>query len=191
MTKNDYKTPVLFAEKNSIYHSLNCDVYDINRNAYTFSGKCPIIAHPPCRLWSKLRGLSTADQCEKLTGIFATLLVQNNGGVLEHPVSSQLWKFMNLPYPGYVDKYGGFTLCVNQNWFGSKVKKPTLLYFCGISINDLEPYPLNFDAIEYWQGTNSKCKIKHKAIKKSERSSTPIKMAEWLISNVKKINSKV
>ena len=48
MDKN--KVAVLFARKDSIYKEFEqCDVYDIERNALTFSGGIPIIAHPPCR----------------------------------------------------------------------------------------------------------------------------------------------
>ena len=41
---------VLFARADSIYKTLpGCDVYDIKRDARTWPGGCPVVAHPPCR----------------------------------------------------------------------------------------------------------------------------------------------
>jgi len=42
---------VLFARADSIYKSLpDCDVYDIERDARTYDGPWPVVAHPPCRV---------------------------------------------------------------------------------------------------------------------------------------------
>ena len=45
---------VLFARADSIYKSMpGCDVYDIERDARTWPGGAPVVAHPPCRSWGK------------------------------------------------------------------------------------------------------------------------------------------
>jgi len=44
---------VLCAAPRTIYRSLEAvEVYDRRRDARTFAGGMPIIAHPPCRGWS-------------------------------------------------------------------------------------------------------------------------------------------
>lgn len=44
---------VLFARADSIYKGLpGVDVYDADRDARTFPGGCPVVAHPPCRAWA-------------------------------------------------------------------------------------------------------------------------------------------
>jgi hypothetical protein len=56
------------------------------------------------------------------------------GGVLEHPKGSQLWDACELPKPNQieVDTFGGWTIEVNQVWFGHKCLKPTWVYICPI-----------------------------------------------------------
>jgi hypothetical protein len=174
------KVSVLFVQKDSIYKSLVADCYDEERNALTFSASNPVIAHPPCRLFSKLRAFSTAPQSEKELAYFAVKTVQKNGGVLEHPKSSTLWKECNLPLPGSYDKFGGFTICINQSWFGARMQKATLLYIVGISHFMLPRYPISFDLPTHTQ-SSSKKKSKKKEVTKRERSATPLAFAEWLI----------
>jgi hypothetical protein len=58
---------ILFVAKNSVYKTLTdsmgqpLDCWDKERDAMKWPGGNPIVAHPPCRLFSKhLRHLSTA-----------------------------------------------------------------------------------------------------------------------------------
>ncbi len=45
---------VLFARSDSIYKTLDgCDVWDIERNALSWPGGNPVVAHPPCQRWGK------------------------------------------------------------------------------------------------------------------------------------------
>jgi hypothetical protein len=180
---------VLFARKDSIYKTFTeCDVYDINRNALTFKGGMPVIAHPPCRLWGKLGHFSSAPEEEKNLAIWSINQIRENGGVLEHPAASRLWPCMNLPQGGKFDKYGGWTLGLFQWWFGHKAEKKTRLYIVGIKPANIPDIPLKLGYPEYVVSTSKRKHSKRlKEITKKEREATPRLFAEWLVSLVLKI----
>ena len=49
---------VLFARADSVYKTLpGVDVYDIERDARTYDGPWPVVAHPPCTRWSMINGV--------------------------------------------------------------------------------------------------------------------------------------
>lgn len=180
---------VLFARKDSNYKKRpECDVYDIDRDAMTYTGNLPVIAHPPCRLWSRMKGLSTAPESEKQTAWFALEQVRKNGGVLEHPYMSDFWKAANLPTGLQRDEYGGFTLFIHQHWFGHKAQKKTYLYICGIDPQDVPPYKVTFDAVCYSLATLKGQKtLKKPEISKAEREHTPEELIDFLIQICTKI----
>jgi len=123
-----------------------CDVYDIERDALTYPGDLPIVAHPPCRSWGRLRKFAKPRPGERELAIWAVDRIRENGGVLEHPESSELWKIKKLPFGRERDKYGGWTLSVNQHWFGHQARKKTWLYICGLEPCQIPPYPLRLGA---------------------------------------------
>jgi len=47
---------------------------------------------------------------EKQLAYFALAQVRLNGGILEHPAGSRLWKEAPLPLGDNVDEFGGFTI---------------------------------------------------------------------------------
>jgi len=52
--ENSKMEPVaLFVLENSHYKGRLPDCYDENRNALTYAGTNPVIAHPPCQLWGE------------------------------------------------------------------------------------------------------------------------------------------
>lgn len=160
---------------------MNVDCWDIKRNALNFAGKNAVIAHPPCRAWSRMRSFAKPLPGEKELAFFSIDMVRKNGGVLEHPESSKL--FPNyLPVPGSKDSYGGFTISIDQFWWGHKARKRTFLYIVDCEIKNLPLIPMRFDALEYCVG-NSKRKSGHhlKEISQKERSATPLYFALWLI----------
>lgn len=181
------KIPVLFTQKKSLYNNFEIfDCYDEKRNAFNFSGRCPVIAHPPCRLFSRLRKFSKADVSEKKCAFFALSQVRMFGGILEHPRSSTLWQDGNFDLSGNLDQYGGFLRSVNLSWFGFPAEKKTMLYFVGISPSVLPPFPLDLSAPHLSVGT-SKCK-RLPEIKKSSRSETPDQMIKYFIQVMEIIN---
>jgi hypothetical protein len=92
---------VLFARNDSRYKDFNVyDVYDIDRDARTFCKKMPVIAHPPCRAWGMLSHMANPREGEKQLAYLALAQVRLNGGILEHPAGSRLWKEAPLPVAG-------------------------------------------------------------------------------------------
>jgi len=189
--KNNNVT-ALYVRKNSIYKELLTDCYDVIRDARNYVGNNPVICHPPCRAWGNLSHMATPSPGEKELAILAIRQVRTYGGILEHPRRSKLWPD-HLPLPGQTDIFGGYTISIDQFWFGHSAKKETFLYIVGCSINDLPVIPLRFDMIEKTIGSCRKSKsVKRKEVTKTEREKTPDQMANWLIEvaeKCKKINT--
>ena len=174
---------VLFAAKTSIYKTIpGLDVWDEERNALNWPGGNRGIFHPPCRLWSMLSHLSTAPEAEKYLGFWAIEQVRLNGGILEHPAFSKLFK-QCLPCPGNSDAWG-YTIEVRQGDFGHQGLKRTWLYVAGIdgkSLPDLPPASSG-PFVNVFAGGNRKYTkgSRHGPL----RSGTPAAFAHWLIEAV-------
>lgn len=183
----------LYVRKDSIYKQLGVDSWDIERDARLYDGLGPVICHPPCRAWGQLSHMAKPRHDEKELAIIAINQIRKVGGVLEHPRGSKLWKFLNLPMPGVIDKFGGFTILIHQSWFGHKAEKKTLLYIVGLKPNELPPIPIKFDAIEYTISSKIKKysgRLIKKEVSKKYREITPIDLAKWLIKTCETIESK-
>lgn len=118
----------LYVEPRGPYPHLVADWYDATRDARTYRGPGPVVAHPPCETWGRLRQFSTANTRE--LAIVAVEQVRTFGGVLEHPAGSKLWEECGLPPPEYMfaDQYGGRTYEIAQGDFGHAAPKLTWLY---------------------------------------------------------------
>lgn len=119
---------ILCVAPNSHYRRLaGVDVWDAERDARRYAGPWPVVAHPPCGPWGKLRG-----QCKgsgKDVGPVCVEHVRRYGGVLEHPAFSLLWAECGMPRPGlFADEFGGRSYEVQLSSFGSPVRKRTWLY---------------------------------------------------------------
>ena len=134
---------VLFVRNDSKYKQLDgYDVYDIDRDARNYDKNYPVIAHPPCRAWGMLSHMANPRPDEKDLAWFALEQVRKNGGVLEHPTGSRLWKEAKLPLADeFSDDFGGFTIEIDQFDFGHVAHKKTKLYICGIDRTDLPALP--------------------------------------------------
>jgi hypothetical protein len=184
----------LYVRKDSVYKTLGVDCWDIERDARNWPGGNPVICHPPCRAWGKLSAFARPREGEKELAIKSIELIREWGGVLEHPAASGLWPTLKLPYPGSYDEYGGFSICIDQFWFGHKAAKKTLLYICGCKQSELPPIPLRFDAITHVVGLNKKNKFgrvndNRKEITRAEREQTPVDLAKWLIKVASSCNT--
>ena len=102
---------VLFARADSHYKTLpGVEVYDMERDARTYDGPWPVVAHPPCRSWGRLRAFAKPRADERNLARMAVAMVREFGGVLEHPAGSTLWPAQRMPKPGERDQWGGWTL---------------------------------------------------------------------------------
>lgn len=174
---------VLFARQDSIYKSLpGCDVYDIERDARTYDGPYPVVAHPPCRAWGQLARWAKPRPDERNLARLAVALVREFGGVLEHPARSSLWSAQKLPEPGDIDQWGGWTLPITQHWRGHRAEKKTRLYIVGCLPQDIPPYPMVLGEASHTIGLYSGRKPGHRPdLPKAEREHTPPALAEWLV----------
>jgi hypothetical protein len=118
----------LYVETNGCYFGLPDVVpWDVSRDARLYDGPWPVVAHPPCGPYSRLKHLCTKQ--DPSCAPRAVEQVRSFGGVLEHPQYSDLFKLCRLPYPGELpDAHGGRTFEVRQLKFGHGCEKPTWLY---------------------------------------------------------------
>lgn len=121
----------LYVDRRGVYPGLVIDWYDEHRDARSYAGPHPVVAHPPCGPWGTMRGLSTRQ--DKSLGPVAVDQVRKWRGVLEHPEGSRLWRACRLPEPGELpDAWGGRSYQVNQVAWGHPCEKSTWLYVVGV-----------------------------------------------------------
>ena len=172
---------VLFAREDSVYKSIPAaDVYDKSRDATGFAGGKPVVAHPPCRAWGRLRRFARPEPGEINLAPWAVKQVRENGGVLEHPAGSMLWGYCGLPKPGVMDEFGGWTFPVFQHWFGHRAEKSTLFYIVGCSPRMLPKIPMTLSEPTHVIQSRKKTGARPH-VTKPEREHTPLSLAIWLI----------
>ena len=181
LTEGLGRVAVLFAREDSTYKTLpGCEVYDVARDARTYDGPWPVVAHPPCRAWGRLRTFANPRPDERNLARLAVALVREFGGVLEHPAGSTLWPAQTLPRPGERDAFGGWTLAAPQHWWGHKAEKATWFYVVGCEPRDQPDLPFVLgDAAYVVQSRKREDYRPH--ITKAEREHTPPELANWLV----------
>ncbi len=120
------------------------EVWDEARDARTYAGPWPVVAHPPCHLWVNLAAVNYARGRAIPAwypggsdgGCFASALaaVRQWGGVLEHPAGSHAWAHHGLPRPrlGWLRTLSGEWVCeVWQSAYGHQARKRTWLFYAG------------------------------------------------------------
>lgn len=176
---------VLFARADSVYKTFpGCDVWDAERDARRWPGGAPVVAHPPCRLWGKLRQFakSSNPQAERQLAIDAVGHVRRFGGVLEHPEASTLWNHMGLPRPGeFPDEFGGWTLQIEQFHWGHRAQKLTWLYIVGVEGWQLPLMPRRPGRPTHCIAPTRGGGVRLPTVTKPEREHTPHELALWLV----------
>jgi hypothetical protein len=184
---------VLFTRSDTVYLHLGCDCWGIGRDARNYAGCDPLIAHPPCRAWGRLRGLAKPRPDEKDLARFAVAAIRKNGGVLEHPEKSTLWGDQLLPKPGCgLDHYGGWSLSVDQFWWGHLARKRTWLYIVGLMRAEIPAWPISLNAITCVVASNyyTRRGPKRNLSNKKDTEGTPLEFAKYLISIIELIKAK-
>ena len=140
----------LYVQPTGIYSRIpGVDLWPEGRDARTYAGPLPVVAHPPCDRWSRLAHIHKHRPGKGMGddgGCFAAALaaVERWGGALEHPAGSAAWPAFGLPEPaeGGVWRRSlfrpGWSCLVEQGHYGHPAPKATLLYFVGPS----EPPPV-------------------------------------------------
>lgn len=144
----------LFVETNGCYFSRSdVDPWDLSRDARTYMGPYPVVAHPPCKRWGRFWHGSTRKPHQFTMGAdegcFAAALtaIRTWGGVLEHPAHSHAWAWFGLTAPrageGWkaCDLFGGYSCYVEQGHYGHFSRKPTWLYACKVTLPELDWSP--------------------------------------------------
>ena len=141
----DSMIAALYVEPDGSYANLEgVDVWDEARDARTYAGPHPVVAHPPCARWGSYwwggPGSKTRRKMGDDGGCLAAAIasVRKYGGVLEHPRNSHGWGRFEINKPphtgGWVPagSHGGWTCCVEQGHYGHEARKPTWLVVYGL-----------------------------------------------------------
>lgn len=172
----------LYVDPKGPYPKLVADWYDEARDARTYAGPLPIVAHPPCGPWGRLRHLYRGSEHDCAPRAVAQ--VRTFGGVLEHPAGSLLWNGMDMSRPGWApDAWGGWTIEVCQCDWGHPARKRTWLYIVGT--DNLPPRPPPREPTHWASGSRNAPRGPVppgiKVCSAQQRRRTPVAFAEWLI----------
>ena len=185
---------VLYARQDSIYKQIpGCDVWDAERDARAWPGGSPVVAHPPCRAWGRMRHFAKPRHDEKSTAINAVAAVRRFGGVLEHPAGSSLWGAASMarPFEGR-DQWGGWTLPVKQLWWGHEAEKATWLYVVGVSPGSMPQIPFSMAYPTKWvsprTGFRKGMPWWRPSMETPDREKTPEALARWLVEVARLVN---
>lgn len=184
----------LYVQSNGCYAGLpGVDPWPEERDARTYAGPHPVVAHPPCQLWGALAAVNYTrwggdhNRPGNDGGTFAAALsaVRKWGGVLEHPAATRAWEAHHLPAPPSMGWQraicGGWVCEVWQSAYGHRANKATWLFYSG----DRAPFPLRW---ERPRGTHQvgypdqRGKARNKpTLTKSEANATPIEFRDELL----------
>jgi len=185
----------LFVERNGIYAGLpGVELWDQARDARTYAGPYPVVAHPPCTRWCQLAGLVQHRYGHKVGddgGTFAAALeaVRRFGGVLEHPAYTLAWKAYGLPKPKRGFWLGtreiGFVTQVDQANYGHRARKSTWLFASGVW-----PLPsLRWDKAvgTAWTSYCGNHGSRELRLSKKEANATPLEFRDALLSIARQV----
>jgi hypothetical protein len=192
----------LYVETNGCYFGLpGVEPWDKARDARTYAGPWPVVAHPPCERWGRYWGGAPSTwprlKLGNDGGCFEAALaaVRRFGGVLEHPEGSHAWRCFGLNMPprcGWwvvADWDGGWTCCVEQGAYGHRARKATWLYACGVELPSLKWDRAPGDFVRLDEDFHSKQKrarlIKTGAcqrLSKRQRAATPPEFRDLLLA---------
>jgi hypothetical protein len=193
----------LYVQRDGVYAGLpGVDVWDEARDARTYAGPWPVVAHPPCERWGRFWHGSPRKPHQFAKGddggCFAAALasVREWCGVLEHPADSHAWAAHGLTPPprsgGWhaADMAGGWACYVEQGHYGHGARKATWLYAFGVDLPSLvwgaAPQVLHPGLVERFGYAYARRKGVVSCIggkdKKAKRNATPLPFRDLLLS---------
>lgn len=188
-------TPIaaLFVQEDGCYSDLpGVDPWPESRDARSYGGTLPVVAHPPCQLWGNMAYVNYArwggehNRPGNDQGCFAAALaaVERCGGVLEHPRSSRAFAEYGLDRPAFGQwqpSRSGWVCEVWQSAYGHRARKATWLYYVGRA----PPFELD------WSREPGVCQIGFRdqrgkarnkpTLSKREANATPTRFREVLL----------
>lgn len=178
----------LYIDPGGPYPSMpGVDAWDAKRDARLYDGPHPVVAHPPCGPWGRLRHLYSGG--EWACAALALAQVRRWGGVLEHPAGSMLWAEPSVYRLGFrvPDVFGGYTVEVDQVAWGHPARKRTWLYVVGVDRKLVMRGLRRGGTPTHWCSGSRTAKrgavpegIKVCSVRQRRR--TPQAFAEWLVS---------
>ena len=185
----------LYVDPRGPYPKLVEQWYDEARDARTYAGPWPVVAHPPCQLWVNFASLNfkryggERNRPGNDGGMFAHALatIRRVGGVLEHPANSRAWPTFKLETPSGIGwcavNAREWTCEVWQSAYGHLARKRTWLYYVG-SVPPLEG-DWKRDPGTHQCGWFDRIKP---TLSKRKASATPAAFAEWLLEIASRCN---
>jgi hypothetical protein len=185
----------LYVERGGPYFTMaGVDPWDLARDARTYAGPHPVVAHPPCGPWGNLRHLHVPNRERRNDadcGPIAVDQVRRFGGALEQPAGSRLFDRCNCSKPtnGY-DSFGGISIEVCQVEWGHPARKKTWIYLVGVVLPRIDP-PFPGRVPTHWvsggrlhdrKGSGGIVPPGIKVCSAQQRRRTPPAFAEWLVS---------
>jgi hypothetical protein len=176
----------LYVDPRGPYPGLVREWFDEARDARTYRGDLPVVAHPPCGPWSSMRHLSR--ESTAWCALHALAMVRSHGGALEHPARSAFFRHAGLPLPNELpDSFGGRTVEVQQCDFGHPARKRTWVYIVGLR-GALPPLTAIREPTHWASGGRGRSSRDGKPVppgikvcSAQQRRRTPIAFAEWLL----------
>jgi hypothetical protein len=148
--------------------------WDEARDARTYDGPWPVIAHPPCGPWSSLRHLHTHPEQRDHFSV-ALAAVRRWGGVIEHPAYSSAFAAHGI----------NPIMQVQQCDWGHPARKRTWLYFFPADLwaPPVPPprEPTHWCSGVHTPGARGETPPGIKVCSAQQRRRTPVAFAEWLI----------
>jgi hypothetical protein len=170
------------------------------RDARSYNGPYPVVAHPPCGSWSRVRHLYKGNDGD--CAVRALEQVRLFGDICEHPAESKLWEHdpdlrshlgrfhIGGRYGFSTDRHGGFCLRIDQVEWGHVARKPTWLYLVRVPQEYLRAPPFPERKPTHWlSGGRTKSSRQGspvppgiKVCSAQQRRRTPVALAEYLVS---------